>query len=87
MLTSYQHILCIAENGVIAELELFLVLNQRPALAPQSTDKLRHLHDAVTLVDLIDSRIHYTERPCPTNAIATTTRHDTIQNVYQVLID
>jgi len=27
-LTSYQYILCIAENSIIAELELFLVLNE-----------------------------------------------------------
>jgi len=75
ILTSHENVLCIAENGFIAELELFLVLNRRSPLKSQSTDKLRQLHEAITLADLINSHKHNTECPCSPDAIATTTAH------------
>ena len=75
LLTSDEYVLCIAQNGIITELELFLVLNQRPALSSQSTDQFRQLHEAVTLVDLINSHIHHTECPRSPHTIATAAQH------------
>jgi len=85
VLTSDQHVLCIAQNGIITELELFLVLNGRAALTSQSTNQLRQWHEAVTLVDLINSHIHNTERSCSAHAVATTTAHPYIhQNIIYI---
>jgi len=81
LLTSNQNVLCIAENGIIAELELFLVLNRRTPLASQSTNKLRQLHEAITLVDLMNSRIHYTECASTPHTIAATTAQSQYRHV------
>jgi len=75
LLTSNQNVLCIAENGIIAELELFLVLNRRTPLTSQAPNKLRQLHEAITLVDLMNRHIHYTECASSPHTIATTTTH------------
>ena len=78
MLTSNKYILCIAENRVVAELELFFVLDQRSALTPQSAHQLSDMHDTITLVHLVNSHIHHTERSRPPNTIATTTQPEFI---------
>jgi len=70
MLTPDEHVLCIAEYGVVAELELFLALHERTALSSQSTHQLRHWHDAVTSTNLVDCRVHRTECAGPTDAVA-----------------
>jgi len=82
LLTSDEHILRVAENRIVAELELLLVLNQRPTLAPQSTHQLWDRQDPVALVYLVNGRVHDAESARSTDAIA---EHNSSQHISQTL--